>query len=156
MQYTWVPSPQPLSVQAGSLERMRLCLRSVLWRWDFFSPCSALLCSPLLSSPIRPDPTCKAVTSLEPPYSFFLEHEEKPKLSFRSGVEEMTSTLFAVLLRVFYGRNSFYRLIVFLSLQHLQVQRFVILTLGAFLLCLGNGLVGSCVGNSKSWGSPTH
>lgn len=50
MQYTWVPSPQPLSVQAGSLERMRLCLLSVLGRWSFFSPVSALLCSPLLSA----------------------------------------------------------------------------------------------------------
>ena len=113
-------------------------------------PVKTIEIPPVLSSPSSPPPTLQrghkfgTETVTLPPCNFSLEHEEKLNLSLRSGLQKMTSIPFAILLGAFYDRNSFCRLIVFLLLHYLQVQGFVVIAVGVFLLCLGDGLLGSC------------
>lgn len=97
---------------------------------------------PVLSSPSSPPPTLQTVTL--PPCGFSLDHEEKLNLSLRSGLQKMPNIPFAILVWVFYGRNSFCGRIVFLLLQYLQVEGFATVAVGVFLLCLGGGFTGSC------------
>jgi len=69
-------------------------------------------------SPCSPPPTLQrghrfgTETATLPPCGFSLDHEEMLNLSLRPGLQKMTNIPFAVLLGVFYDRNSFCGLIV--------------------------------------------
>lgn len=105
---------------------------------------------PVLSSPSSPPPTLQrghkfgTETITLPPCGFSLDHEEKLNLTLRSGLQKMTNIPLAILLGVFYDRNRFCGLIVFLLLQYLQSEGLATVALGVLLLCLGSGLIGSC------------